>query len=401
MMENTYPRRIEPLLKKYLSSREIIVITGMRRVGKTTLIQRLFDQLETENKLFIDLENRVNRWIFQENDYENTLRELMDRGLSKNQTGYVFLDEIQFVPEVISIVKYLHDHYKLKFILTGSSSFYMKNQFQESLAGRKFLFRLRPLDFGEFLLFKEIEDTFADNKLQQLAASKSKVQHERKKNLFVEFQRYGGFPGVVRAEEPDRKRRLLEDIFSSYIEMDVSSLSNFRKIDVMEKLCLLLMKRAGSKLDVNKLASQLEVSRNTIYNYLQFLEDTFFLQRIQPFSRSVDREVSGHPKLYLADPGLLCQLGDQAPGGSVLENTVFNQLHLYGEKTNYYERRSGGELDFVLDQKIGLEVKETVTKSEVRQCSQIAKDLELEQSFVVSHNYHEDPRVILSQQLGS
>ena len=159
----TFQRKLFTILKKQIKSPEIIVLTGMRRVGKTTLYQALFAEIASSNKLFLDIENPLIKKIFEELDYNNIWKNLAKLGLNTNQKTYVFLDEIQAMPAIVKPIKYLYDHYNVKFFVTGSSSFYLKNLFPESLAGRKLIFELFPLDFSEFLTFKGQSKDFYDS----------------------------------------------------------------------------------------------------------------------------------------------------------------------------------------------------------------------------------------------
>ena len=149
IQRNLY-QKIEP----YLDSPEAIVVTGMRRTGKTTLMQFIYDKIQSGNKLILDLENPLNQRYFEEEDFEKIKFNLEILGLNFAKKAYLFLDEVQLIKNLPQAVKYLSDHYKVKFFLTGSSSFYLKNLFSESLVGRKYVFELFPLDFREFLLLK-------------------------------------------------------------------------------------------------------------------------------------------------------------------------------------------------------------------------------------------------------
>ena len=156
-----YPRKIHSELVKCLESPEIVVLTGMRRVGKTTLYRALFDSIQSSNKVFLDLENPLIQKVFEEVDYRNIPANLREFGIRPDEKAYLFIDEIQTMPDIVKAVKYLYDHFGFKFFLTGSSSYYLKNLFPESLAGRKFVFHLYPLDFEEFLAFKDAPRSFA------------------------------------------------------------------------------------------------------------------------------------------------------------------------------------------------------------------------------------------------
>ena len=147
-------RKLLDVLIKHTDAREAIVVTGFRRVGKTVLLRHIYEQVATKNKIFLDMESPVNQRAFTSDNYENIKAYLGRLGIDFDKRAYVFLDEIQGVRNLPSVVKYLYDHNEIKFYLTGSSSFYLKNWFSESMAGRKFLFELFPLDFEEFLWFK-------------------------------------------------------------------------------------------------------------------------------------------------------------------------------------------------------------------------------------------------------
>jgi predicted AAA+ superfamily ATPase len=158
-----YNRRIFNDLVHQLDYKEIVVLTGMRRVGKTTLLKSIFNKIKSSNKVFLDLENPIVQKVFSEIDYDNIWKNLLNYGINSSQKSYIFIDEIQSMPKIINTIKYLYDHGNVKFFVTGSSSFYLKNLFSESLAGRKVIFELFPLDFNEFLLFKGASENFGDS----------------------------------------------------------------------------------------------------------------------------------------------------------------------------------------------------------------------------------------------
>ncbi|MFQ5447017.1 MAG: AAA family ATPase, partial [Saprospiraceae bacterium] len=144
-----YPRNILPALEEHLGKKQITVLTGMRRTGKTTLLKKLMEVSGIRQKVFFDLERIDNREFFSEKNYETIIYALTQRGIDFSEKVLIAIDEIQLVPNLPSVVKYLYDTYDIKFILTGSSSYYLKNRFQESLAGRKKIFEIYPLNFNE------------------------------------------------------------------------------------------------------------------------------------------------------------------------------------------------------------------------------------------------------------
>jgi len=386
-----YSRTILPQLRKQIETPQIVVLTGMRRVGKTSLYRILFDEISSKNKVFLDIENPLEQKIFEETDYNNIWANLKSYGIDSKEKPYLFLDEIQAMPGIVKAVKYLHDHYKVKFFLTGSSSFYLKNLFPESLAGRKVIFELFPLSFEEFLLFrgikKDVYTSFHDKDQK-----KNAITHEKVKKLYDEYVEFGGFPQVVLTDSQAQKKIQLVDIFKSYFEKEVQILADFRQLTTFRDVMLLLLSRVGAKLEIGKLASEVGVARETIYSYISFLEGTYFISLISPFSRSIDREVSGTKKLYLCDTGLINQFA-RVSGGSLFENAVFQNLRPYGE-IHYYQRRSGGEVDFILGDQACFEVKTHGIIRDLQTVNMVASDLGIKQSYVISKDFIDKPGFI-------
>src|SRR5919108_3664113 len=164
-----FEREIFKKLKEEIRTKEITVITGMRRVGKTTALRYLYDLVKSQNKVFLDLENPINRKVFEEENYDSVWNNLKQFGITDSEKAYIYLDEAQNLPELSRVAKYLYDHFEIKFFLTGSSSYYLRNLFPESLAGRKIVFELYPLNFAEFLVFKNIHRLEAETLTEKAA----------------------------------------------------------------------------------------------------------------------------------------------------------------------------------------------------------------------------------------
>jgi hypothetical protein len=364
----------------YFDSPEAIIVTGMRRTGKTTLLNLISEKIESKNKLFLDLENPLNRKYFETDNYESIKMAFEVLGLNFTQKAYIFLDEIQLAHNLPSIVKYFIDHYKVKFFLTGSASFYLKNLFTESLAGRKYIFELHPLSFPEFLTFKEV--TY---QLPLRSAKISREIFELFAPLYEEYLLFGGFPGVVLKTSSEEKKRALEEIFSSFFMLEVNQLGDFRRNDVMRQLMLLLLERIGSKLDIQKISKELGVSRHTINEYIAFLEGTYFIQTIRPFGKKKDTEIRKMPKVYACDIGFANHHA-KLDRGALFENGVFQNLRLAG-KLAYYQKKSGVEIDFILNEKSAYEIKVGPQSSDLKRLENISKELGLEEYHMISKNY--------------
>ena len=362
-----YQRKIYKKIKPYLEAKQVIVITGMRRVGKTTILKQILSEIKSDNKAYFDLEKISDRDVFDQKNYENILLDLEKKGVDLTKKMYLAVDEIQFLPNITSVIKYLYDHYNIKFFATGSSSYYLKNLFTQSLAGRKIVFELSPLDFGEFLTFKEIyykeQNPFADKF--------SESEYERLRFYYEEFINSGGFPEVVLAKNEELKKEILNDIISSYVNIDIKSLSDFRKDKEIYDLIRILAARVGTRLDYNKLASLTGLSRRTVEEYVDFFEKTYLIYRAPVYTHNTDREIVKAKKIYFCDNGLLDILSENSSGAK-FENAFFNQICRIGD-IRYYALKDGSEIDFILNKKIALETKESPTKTDLNDLARLSK----------------------------
>lgn len=373
IIKRTLFQTVEP----YFDSPEAIIVTGMRRVGKTVFLRSIFEVIPSTNKLFLDLENPLNQKYFEHQDFEQMKFTLEALGLSFSKTVYIFLDEIQLVRNIPQIVKYLMDHYPAKFFLTGSASFYLKNLFSESLAGRKYLFELYPLSFTEFLALKEV-----NLKIPPRGQKLNAAIFETISRYYHEYIDFGGFPQVAAKTSVQEKKEALSDIFASYFQLEVKQLSDFRKINKLRDLILLLSSRVGSKIDINKLSQELSLSRQTVVDYLAFLEGTYFIKLITPFTSSRGVEIKKMPKLYVCDSGLINTIFPLTEG-ALFEQAVFQNLRLKGE-LNFYQRKSGVEIDFILNKKEAYEVKIKPYEKDLRKLAGLSRELGLTTYNIVS-----------------
>nr|WP_295928035.1 ATP-binding protein [uncultured Dyadobacter sp.] len=374
-------RDIYPKLLAHTTKRQITVLTGMRRTGKTTLVKQLMAQCDIPQKHYFDLERIDVRTLFSEPNYETIVQALTRQGTDFTKKVLIGLDEIQLVPNLPSVLKYLYDTYDIKFIVTGSSAYYMKNQFSESLAGRKKIFEIYPLNFGEVLSFKGVQ---AKRMSIDAATRFIPAEYERLKAYYNEYIEFGGFPEVVLAESDEDKKDLLSDIISSYINFDLSLLSDIRNPTNLFKLIRLLSVRIGTKLDISKLTSVTGMARQTVENYLDLLEKSYLIKMIPVMANSPEREIVKARKVYFLDNGIASRFVELSSGAK-FENAVFNQLLHHGEIA-YYQLKTGREIDFILDQKQCFEVKETGTEADLKNTQSLAKNLAINESYIVGRH---------------
>lgn len=378
---HTIERTLFPALKRALADQRIVVITGMRRVGKTTTVRWLLDQVPSMNKIYMDLERVDQRLVFQETNYELVLNYFKNTGLDLERPLTVALDEIQYAPNLPSVVKYLYDHHGIKFILTGSSSYYLKDLFSESMAGRKVIFELFPLGFGEFLDFRGIPYRRRQS-LEEMCFDP--LEFTRLKGHYDEFITYGGLPNVVIEPGAETKIEILRDIYSSYINIDVKAMADLRKLGELQQLLGLLALRIGNKLNLSKLSLILGISRPTLNAYLEFLERSYMIYRLPAYT-GTDRSAALSKKLYFLDNGMASILAH--PGdGALFENAVLNQLKAYGQLA-YLSGGSNDTADFILTPPDGhitaLETKLQPVAADEQKLKRITRQNAIDRSWIV------------------
>ncbi len=380
-----FPRKLYPALLDHAKTELVTVLTGMRRTGKTTLLRQLIEDLPNKNSIYLDLQRPDNREIFQYKNYDSIRDAFVARGLSEDLPMVVFLDEIQLVPESAEVIKYLYDHYKIKFVVTGSSSYYLKNLFSESLAGRKKLFELFPLDFGEFLSFKGQPHSDFN---WDLSSGFATLEYSRLLSYYDEFIRFGGFPQVVLAQSDDEKKDILLDIMSSYVNIDIRSLADFSDERNLYSLAKLLASMVGSRVEYSNLSRVTGISRVTVANYISFFEKTYLIRTVGVYTKNTEREIVKSRKLYFCDTGLANVLSDLSSGAQ-FENTLFNQLARVGE-VSYFALKNGQEIDFILNGQVALEAKETPTTADDAQLKKMAEIAGLSKTKLVGK--HSSPK---------
>ncbi len=396
---NSYRKRfLIKDIQPYVEHKNAIVLTGSRQVGKTSLLRYFFHQLPEDQRLWFDFDNPVDQKFFEDMDYKHIYERLFTFGISKTKRPYIFIDEIQNFPAITQIMKYLIDHYGVKFFVTGSSSFYMKNLFPESLSGRKFVFTLYPLSFQEFLYFQDKIEDLPDVSTLHLKET-GRPEYSRRKSEFDEFLEFGSFPEVVLTPDVSTKKMVLKNIFSSFFERDILQLADYQDVREIRDTILLLTQRVGSKLDVSRLASELGVQRYRVYSHLEFLQATFFIYLVGQFTKSIDKHVASSKKVYFMDTGMLNMLGNVSEG-ALFENAVGNILKPFGELHCYQKKAHSREIDFILNGKTAFEVKHTACLQDLKTLDVLTDSIGLSQSHVISRNFVDIKKVLYPQCMG-
>ncbi len=358
-----YNRKILGQILKALNSKEVIFLLGSRQVGKTTLTKLIAKHSGFKNIFFFDLEDKEYRELFNDISIKTLEYILKLEGIDLNKKSLLIFDEIQLLKDPSNMLKLLHDHFKnLKIIATGSSSLQIKSKFSDSLAGRKKVFIIDPLDFDEFLLFKsedkllKLRELFFHEKdkqsLKPLIEAKSKAFLE----LFNEYTVFGGYPEVVLKDAKKDKVEKLDSIVSSYIKKDIKDLVHIENIEGFNNLIRYLAINIGSLINISTISNTVSLSIPTVKKYIAILKETFIIDELKPFFRNKNKEISKNGKIYFKDLGVrnleiknFNSLNFRTDSGEMYENYVFNRLNDYDLLSSLflYRTQSKTEIDFI------------------------------------------------------
>ncbi len=345
-------RSILSQLEAHMYRPEITMITGARQVGKTTIMNILREKLHAEDHktLFFNLDYEKDYKYFS--SQEVLLQKInLESG---NDRIFVFIDELQRKENAGVFLKGIYDGAKhIKFIVSGSGSLELKENIHESLVGRKRVFELLPVSFEEFVDFR------TGYRYQQNLKAYFDIEHEELLNFLHEYLTYGGYPAVVTENKKEEKYLLMNEIFSSYIQKDLSYLLNLDRPESFVKLIEWLSHTAGTGINYSTCSADIGLSLPTVKKYLWYAEHTFIIKSLTPFYSNKRKEISKSPVVYFFDLGMknfaFGNFGaelSQLNAGQLFENFIFSILYQRVKNTNYrlhYWRTTDmAEVDFVI-----------------------------------------------------
>lgn len=358
-----YPRDILKDVKKVLNREEFIVFTGARQTGKTSILLMLKEHQEQAGKrcFYFSLENPDYLRVLNKHPFG--IFELMPEFKGR---ALIFIDEIQYLNDPSGFLKLLYDEerHRVKLIVSGSSAFYIDRQFKDSLAGRKFLFEVFPLNFQEFLLFNRRDDLLS-KKGQKI----TKFYRDDLIELWERYLIYGGYPKAALAENVQMRRLILEEIGSSYVKKDITE-AGIKNTDKYFTLLKILAVQSGNLVNTQELSSVLGIAHKTVEEYLYIMAKSYQAAFIRPFYENIRKELTKMPKVYFYDSGLrnffvgsFDSIDKRQDKGIFLENIVFKEtLRKAGSasKIKFWRTQDKQEVDFVVGRR-AWEVKSSLT----------------------------------------
>lgn len=343
-----YQRKINA----YLATGEVIVLKGIRRSGKSTLlinhIRQLIDTgLDKKEILFVNFEDpRFDAEL--NNELLEQIFEIYKEFVNNETKPHIFLDEVQHVARWEKWVLTGYELKRAQFYVTGSSSKLLSREFGTALSGRFLAINVFPLGFGEYLLFRAQP---TPDKISLI------TQQMTYKIAFNEYLRVGGFPKVSSLEDDLRRQEIIM-YYETIILKDIVARYNLKNYDSVKKVALYLLSNIGKPFNLNKLRVSLTLSYDLADKYFEYLKDTFLLFEIFQYDHSLSRQFSNRRKVYCIDNGILTNTSFRISEdyGRYLENLVFIELHRNGLEVYFYQGKK--ECDFVI--KEGLNIKKAI-----------------------------------------
>lgn len=344
-----YINKLIPLITE---TNQIVCIAGIRRSGKSTIIRQLAKELGGDTStLIVNFEDER----FIQRDLK-LLRDIYDTYLEKvkpTKKPFIFLDEVQNVPEWERFARGVHERKEAKIIISGSSSKLLSAELATLLTGRNITFFAYPLSFKEFLKFKGLP---VATELEILA---KRVEIKR---ALDEYMEYGGFPEVALSTE---KKRILLGYFDTIITKDTIERFNIRERGKIKTLSKFYLTNIASPVSFHKVSSFLNIPHATVDRFSEYLQTACLVFFITKFSFSMKEQEKAQRKVYSIDSGLSNAIGFRFTknSGKLMENIVATELKIRqsfepGTEIYYWKDQSGREVDFLV--KDGLKVTELI-----------------------------------------
>jgi hypothetical protein len=366
-------------LARSINRRFIDLIVGLRRTGKTTLIFQLIDHLlkkgvNPKALLYFSFDERSM-------DLKEIIREYEEKILRarlREKPAYIFLDEIHKLTSWSEKLKLLYDlNPKTKFLASGSASLNLMRGARESLAGRCVFHRLEPLTLAEYLRLKG----------EQIPPLEDFELFERRVAIMYQDYLRKGFPEIVHASDREAERYVKELVLERVVYRDIPESFRADDIELLKLLAELICSNPGMILNVDSLSRDLGRARKTVRNYLQYLELTFVIRRLNnlrgPLLASSRKNRRGYPY-----HPCLSAVGDDA---RMAETAVASEIG-----ARYYWRLRGLEVDFILkDGKplpIEVKYKPKIGKRDLKGISAFQERFRIKQGLVITKVLSEEHR---------
>lgn len=381
-------------------SQMINVAIGVRRSGKTYLIYQKIKELLSQGLpfdriLFINFED--DRLLPMNGDKLAKLLETFYTLYPKNHDleCYFFLDEIQNIEEWPLVIRRFYDSKKVRIFLTGSSAKLLSKEIATTLRGRSIATEVFPYSFGEYVKAQKVE------KSQPPFGKKTYDQfYQHLKNYFA----IGGFPAVQHLHDNER-RTILQNYVDTVIFRDIVERYNITNTALIKYLIKTLIKNVSAPFSINKFYNDVKsqghrIGKDTLYQYMEYIEDVFLAFSVPLFSESV-RKIQANPKkIYIVDNGLVKanSLALSSNFGPLFENQIYLDLRRQGKKIGYYLTKDGLEVDFIIENLDGsLEMLQAVwdmsdkktIEREKKALEQAEKELGIKGKIITYQNYIE------------
>jgi len=325
---------------KYVFSRlnKIIVLSGFRRVGKTyILLNEVKEMLKKYSRKEVVYLNFEDERIPLKSEFLSEIFPELIR-LNSEVPKFLFLDEIQNFPDWSKWLRRVYDLYpKIKFFATGSSSKMSLSKIPTELRGRYLLNKIFPLSFKEFLSFRKISEETEENKLI---------------NLFEEYLVNGGLPEIVLADK-NEKLEIAKSYYSSVVNRDLIETYSIRNKESMKAILNLLLDSTSysyNKLYNSLKSLQYEIGKNTLIEYLKFIEDSFFMFSASIFSYKIKDRMQYPKKNYFIDNIFLSKISTNFSNnyGRLYENLTAITLLKQEKEFFYWKNNKNEEVDFII-----------------------------------------------------
>ncbi len=361
-LPETFSRKhYEQDIKQKSKAKEIIVIKGVRRSGKSTLlineIKRLVkDGTDIKNILFVNFEDQRFR-MFDEQTILEDIKKIYIEYIHPVGDIVIMLDEIQNIKNWEQWVLKEYELNNNAIYVTGSNSHLLGVEFGTAIGGRYLDIEVFPLSFKEFLSFLDIN-----------ISTKAELIHNTAKTqqLFNNFIKHGGFPRTALIDDETSKNDIMNNYYDSILLRDIVARYRLKNYQVLHEMSLFLLSNNSTINSLNKLKNHFSISFDTARDYMEYLVNSYMILSIGKFDYSYKKQVANPKKIYSIDTGFsnAVSFNISQKIGANLENIVFLEIRRTTQEIYYYKTKNGFEVDFLIKRENYIELIQVTTSLE-------------------------------------
>lgn len=376
----SFKRELYSKLLKWFGKKQIIGVTGLRRVGKTTLLKQLMQK--AQDSVFFSFDE-------EEIQTKEALVYIIDFFLNNLKTKHIFLDEIHYVKDWEGVLKRYYDTKNVKFFVSGSESLDITKA-KESLAGRIITFKLDVLSFREFLELKGKKIT--DTTYNLLLPEKEFFEFE-----FLDYLYKGAFPEIVNEKNEEIIKKYIEElVVKKIIYRDIPRIFEIKRRDLLFSLFSYVCNNSSNLFEIKNLCNIFKADYETITNYLFYLRQSFLIKISEVYSKSMTKRIRRNKKIYVVHPSLAFAALNYKKE-TIIDKILGQYVESLFGREFFWRDKHKNEVDIIMQDKelkaIEVKYREEISKNDLKGLFKFMELFKLKEGTVLTKDLFKEEEI--------